>query len=65
MMPDWLQWISNVMPASYALEALQQVGAHPELTSIAVRDMSVVVGVRRGGAVPGRRDPAPTDPVDA
>ncbi|MGH3563944.1 MAG: ABC transporter permease, partial [Mycobacterium sp.] len=32
VMPDWLQWISNVMPASYALEALQQVGAYPELT---------------------------------
>jgi ABC-2 type transport system permease protein len=43
-MPDWLQWISNVMPASYALEALQQVGAHPELTEIALRDIVVVVG---------------------
>ena len=32
-MPDWLEWISNVMPASYALEALQQVGAHPELAA--------------------------------
>ncbi|HEX2284651.1 MAG TPA: ABC transporter permease [Mycobacterium sp.] len=44
MMPDWLEWISNVMPASYALEALQQVGAHPELTDIAVRDIFVVIG---------------------
>jgi ABC-2 type transport system permease protein len=43
-MPEWLQWISNVMPASYALEALQQVGAHPGLTEIAVRDIAVVVG---------------------
>jgi ABC-2 type transport system permease protein len=42
-MPHWLQWISNVMPASYALEALQQVGAHPELTFIAVRDIIVVL----------------------
>ncbi|WP_242670089.1 ABC transporter permease [Mycobacterium decipiens] len=42
-MPNWLEWISNVMPASYALEALQQVGAHPELTDIAVRDMVVVL----------------------
>ena len=42
-LPDWLQWISNAMPASYALEALQQVGAHPELTSIAVRDIAIVV----------------------
>jgi len=44
LMPDWLEWISNVMPASYALEALQQVGMHPELTGIAVRDIVVVIG---------------------
>ena len=29
VLPDWLQWISNALPASYALEALQQVGAIP------------------------------------
>jgi ABC-2 type transport system permease protein len=43
-LPHWLQWISNVLPASYALEALQQVGAHSELTGITVRDMVVVLG---------------------
>lgn len=42
-LPDWLQWISNVLPASYALEALQEVGAHAELTHVAVRDIAVVV----------------------
>ena len=26
LMPDWLEWISNVLPASYALEALQRSG---------------------------------------
>ncbi|MCV7260930.1 ABC transporter permease [Mycobacterium shimoidei] len=44
LMAEWLQWISNVLPASYALEALQQVGAHSELTGIAVRDIAVVMG---------------------
>jgi ABC-2 type transport system permease protein len=43
-LPDWLQWISNALPASYALEALQQVGAHAELTSVAVRDIAMVIG---------------------
>jgi len=44
LMPDWLEWISNVMPASYALEALQQVGANQELTATALRDIIVVIG---------------------
>ena len=44
LMPEWLHWISNAMPASYALEALQQVGTHTELTGIAVRDIVVVIG---------------------
>ena len=43
-LPEWLQWISNVLPASYALEALQQVGAYSEPTGIAVRDIAVVIG---------------------
>lgn len=42
-MPEWLQWVSNAMPASYALEALQQVGTHPELTGVAVRDIVIVL----------------------
>ncbi|WP_083408852.1 ABC transporter permease [Mycolicibacterium rutilum] len=44
VLPDWLQWISNVLPASYALEALQQVGTHAEPTATVVRDIAVVVG---------------------
>ncbi|MGE0220941.1 ABC transporter permease [Mycolicibacterium sp.] len=42
-LPDWLRWISDALPASYALEALQEVGAHPELTWVATRDIAVVV----------------------
>jgi ABC-2 type transport system permease protein len=43
-LPEWLQWISDVLPASYALEALRQVGAHPQLTDVATRDIAVVIG---------------------
>ena len=43
-MPDGLQWISNALPASYALEALQQVGRYPELTATTVRDVAIVIG---------------------
>jgi ABC-2 type transport system permease protein len=43
LMPTWLEWISNVMPASYALDALQQVSAHTELTGVAVRDIVAVL----------------------
>jgi ABC-2 type transport system permease protein len=43
MLPDWLQWISNALPASYALEALTEVGAHPDLTATAARDIAIVI----------------------
>jgi ABC-2 type transport system permease protein len=43
VLPAWLQWISNVMPASYALEALREVGAHRDLTATAARDIAVVI----------------------
>jgi ABC-2 type transport system permease protein len=43
VLPDWLQWISNAMPASYALEALREVGAHADLTATAARDIAIVV----------------------
>lgn len=44
LMPEWLQWISNVLPASYALDALREVGTHPDLTATAARDIVIVVG---------------------
>ncbi|MFD6673745.1 ABC transporter permease [Rhodococcus zopfii] len=43
-LPDWLRWISNVLPLSYAVEALQQVAAHPGVTAVMVRDLVVVAG---------------------
>jgi ABC-2 type transport system permease protein len=47
-MPHWLQWISNALPASYALEAVQQVGAHAEPTGVAVRDVVAVLAFALG-----------------
>jgi ABC-2 type transport system permease protein len=44
LLPHWLQWISDVLPASYALEALREVGAHPDLTAVAARDIAIVSG---------------------
>ena len=58
LMPDWLQWISNVMPASYALEALQEVGKHPDLTVDRGPRHGDRRRVRGGRAVPGRGDAA-------
>uniref|UniRef100_UPI002456557D ABC transporter permease n=1 Tax=Nocardia abscessus TaxID=120957 RepID=UPI002456557D len=43
-LPDWLEVISNVMPLSYAVDALQQVSAHPEVTGQMWRDLAIVTG---------------------
>ncbi|WP_218022300.1 ABC transporter permease [Nocardia amamiensis] len=43
-LPDWLEVISNVMPLSYAVDALQQVSTHPEVTGQMWRDLAVVAG---------------------
>jgi ABC-2 type transport system permease protein len=43
-MSGWLQAVSDVMPLSYAVEALGQVGAHPDPTTTMWRDVAVVAG---------------------
>ncbi|HEX5541679.1 MAG TPA: ABC transporter permease [Micromonospora sp.] len=43
-MAGWLQAISDVLPLSYAVEALQEVGAHAEPTGTLWRDVAVVAG---------------------
>ena len=43
-MAGWLQAISNVLPMTYAVEALQEVGAHAEPTGALWRDLGIVVG---------------------
>ncbi|MFN8200512.1 MAG: ABC transporter permease [Nakamurella multipartita] len=43
-MAGWLSALSDVMPLSYAVEALQQVGGNPEPTSTFWVDLAVVGG---------------------
>jgi ABC-2 type transport system permease protein len=43
-MAGWLQAISDVLPMSYSVEALQEVGAHTEPTGTLWRDMGIIVG---------------------
>ena len=43
-MAGWLQAAADVMPLSYAVEALGQVGAHTEATATMWRDLMVVGG---------------------
>jgi ABC-2 type transport system permease protein len=43
-MADWLQKISDVMPMSYAVDALIQVGRNSQPTNQMWRDVAVVVG---------------------
>lgn len=43
-MPDWLQAISNVLPLTYAVNALQQISIDPGVTAEMGRDLAVVGG---------------------
>jgi ABC-2 type transport system permease protein len=43
-MAGWLQAISNVLPLTYAVEALAQVGAYAEPTTTMWRDVTIVTG---------------------
>jgi len=43
-MAGWLHAISNVLPMTYAVEALQQVGAHSDATTTLWKDLGIVVG---------------------
>ena len=43
-MAGWLQAVSDVLPLSYAIDALTQVGAHVEATGTMWRDLVVVAG---------------------
>jgi len=43
-MAGWLQAISDVLPMSYAVEALQELGRNVDPTSTMWRDLAIIVG---------------------
>ena len=43
-MAGWLQGISDVLPLSYSVEALTEVGAHADPTGTMWRDLGIVIG---------------------
>ncbi|MEV0806710.1 ABC transporter permease [Micromonospora sp. NPDC050200] len=43
-MAGWLQAVSDALPLSYSVEALQEVGAHTEPTGLMWRDVAIVAG---------------------
>lgn len=44
-MAGWLEGLSNAMPLSYSVEALQEVGAYTDPTGLMWRDLAIVLGV--------------------
>jgi ABC-2 type transport system permease protein len=61
-MVGWLQAISDVLPMSYAVEALTEVGTHTAATSLMWRDLAIiiaaaVVALMLGAATLRRRSP--------
>jgi ABC-2 type transport system permease protein len=43
-MAGWLHALSNVMPLTYAVQGLQEVGAHAQPTGLMWRDLAIVGG---------------------
>jgi ABC-2 type transport system permease protein len=43
-MAGWLHAISDVLPLTYAVQALQEIGAHTEATALMWRDLGIVTG---------------------
>ncbi|WP_341267955.1 ABC transporter permease [Gordonia malaquae] len=41
-LPSWMEALSDVMPLTYAVQALQEVASHPSTTALMWRDMGIV-----------------------
>lgn len=54
-----LEAVSNVLPMSYAVDAMNEVLTRPGVTGTFVRDLAIVMRQRRTRPGPRRRHPAP------
>jgi ABC-2 type transport system permease protein len=52
-MADWLQTISDVMPMTYSVEALMEVGLHKGVTETMLLDLAIILAVAVGALVLG------------
>jgi ABC-2 type transport system permease protein len=43
-MAGWLEWISRVLPLSYAVEAMRELAGNGEVTGTLVRDIAIISG---------------------
>jgi ABC-2 type transport system permease protein len=43
-MATWLEWISNVLPLSYAIDAMRELTTNAELTDVLLRDIGIIAG---------------------
>lgn len=41
-LPGWMQGLSDVMPLTYAVQALQEVAAQPSATALMIRDLVII-----------------------
>jgi ABC-2 type transport system permease protein len=48
-----LSWISNVLPLSYAVDAMQQLTGHADITATTTRDMAIMLAFTVGALVLG------------
>lgn len=49
----WLQAVSDALPLSYAVEALQEVQVSAEVTETLLRDLGIVLGATLAALVLG------------
>jgi ABC-2 type transport system permease protein len=52
-MQQALQWVANVLPLTYAIEAMEQVTAHTGVTGTYLRDTVFVAAIAVGSLVVG------------